>query len=208
MLLAVFKHRLRLPDLGLRPRGMKGRWVRDRDLGGRLVFLPEGESLPSRKKSRSPLNPVGPVEGEKTVDPATKRAAWRAAVDDSSSTEPTPPWWEPEPVEYRTDGQRAAGANRARWVLKERTTTFMLQLWSVTKPHAPPKKKNPGAYCDRWSKTNCKARISRRNHSLPCAKLAWTLVSQSKSKCNPEGIQFSGGEQLVVTSSLLAALRE
>ena len=105
----------RLPFLGLPSPHSGGRWVRDRTLGGRQVFIPEGQSIPNSPSSSTPPSPLAaPASRSESPAPSLNPAppSSRAASDEE------PAWWNPEPSRFRPESQRRDAADRARRCLK------------------------------------------------------------------------------------------
>lgn len=128
-LVVAIKAHIELPAflrLRARRRGSGGRWVRDRTLGGRQVFIPDGQSTrssvgvlsesPSAAKERE--GAYANIIGGTTSAPTPSLESKRAERNHDEAEESMPEWWDPEPQRFRTERQKHEGSERAKTVLK------------------------------------------------------------------------------------------
>ena len=129
--LAVWQLVSRLGARGGR-RGIGGRWVRDRSLGGKMVFIPDAE-LPGGSNGGKKMRPLyeDPDEGAAAAAVAAEAAAagggvWAAASSSQAAAraataeEDVPEWWdEPRFLVYTTFSRKEELQRQARLVLRE-----------------------------------------------------------------------------------------
>jgi len=89
-----------------------GRWVKDRTLGGKEVWVPYGSG-----GSRD--NPLGGGAPGGALSERAMRAKEKPA--EAPAPAPPPSWWDPEPARYVSDAARAAGPMNAKAVLSAMT---------------------------------------------------------------------------------------
>eukprot|EP00887_Chlorella_sp_A99_P006407 scaffold3.g6407.t1 len=115
----------RLPWLQPRPRP-GGRWVRDRSLGGKQVFVPDSQA-DAAKGTRSVLDAARP---QAAVRGLNDLPSVRLPVDETGAPagaaprarrppDAKPEWWSPPPRSYVGPGRREELARQARAALRE-----------------------------------------------------------------------------------------
>ena len=107
------------------PRGKKGKWIRDRSLGGKMIFVEEDDSLPSTSQLRKSMNADLFLDGEGGEDPseaaAAEAAAARAgrrqpaaAAAASQKKQQLPPWWSPPRSSSSSSSSSSSATRRER----------------------------------------------------------------------------------------------
>lgn len=99
----------------------KGRYVRDRGLGGKMVFIEdEGEVPPHVPGNASPVSPDPVSERTEAQDP------WQAGVarqKKEEEKEDSPPWWSPPPTIYIDPAYKAQAKEDAQAVANRMINT-------------------------------------------------------------------------------------
>lgn len=109
ILLVIFRDKLRLWNFGRqRP---AGRWIRDRSLGGKMVFIPDGELPAARRKSLWDDDAAAPA----SQPAAAVKPAGRPAVQ---QTQP-PQWWDPPPRVPADESYRESASTKARSIVRQ-----------------------------------------------------------------------------------------
>lgn len=125
--LAVWQLVSRLGGRGGRRSG--GRWVRDRSLGGKMVFIPDAD-LPGSSNGGNKMRPLYEDPDDGAAAAAAEAAAagggvWAAASSSqpaakAAAEEELPEWWdEPRFLVYTTFSRKEELQRRARLVLRE-----------------------------------------------------------------------------------------
>ncbi|PSC68311.1 hypothetical protein C2E20_8034 [Micractinium conductrix] len=130
--------RLRLPFGGER-RGQGGRWVRDRSLGGKMVFIPDADLPEGGAKQPRPLwDDLDGDDGGATSAAAAAGSSggsdgeagpWATAAPPTPAAQPVlPSWWQsPNFAVYATFARKDELQRQARQVLRQLEDAKMLQ---------------------------------------------------------------------------------
>jgi len=103
----------------------KGRWVRDRSMGGKMVFIPDDEDEPgapaggSRATKSSPLSEVGEADAAALTAAASKWGTAAATPAAAKAERAMPSWWDPPAYVWVPDERKVEIGKEARRLLKE-----------------------------------------------------------------------------------------
>lgn len=100
----------------------KGRWVRDRSMGGKMIFIPdEDDAKPSasRGKSSSPLTEVTAADAAALTSVAAKWGNASGGAGSAVVDKAMPAWWDPPAYSWVPEDRKVELGKEARRILKE-----------------------------------------------------------------------------------------
>lgn len=130
----MFGRRIRLPWGGGR-RGAGGRWVMDRSLGGKMIFIPDADPTPASAAAAKQPRPLWGDDAAGSGAAAAATAAadagpWGAAPPAPAAVPAEPDWWQQAPrfLVYATAERKQELQRQARAVLRQLEDAKLLQV--------------------------------------------------------------------------------